>query len=401
VLVAAAATGCGDDEASEPVMMGPSVCTTGTVRTCVGMNNCPGRHVCNSGSYGTCICDQPPLNDGSVNEPDGSMASDASTTEDAAMNEPDGSMMSDAAMNEADSGPDAAPNDECNGGCIPEAPADFEGPFLTFIGGDDPPGCGGAYGDEGPTGSTGLVAPAANCSSCTCDSTSNSCATFVNLEANGNAMCGGAGVCSNTFNQACAELTVGCLDAAATMTRVQASVPANAGACSPSEQDPDIDPPTFAQFAYSCAPDDALAPNGCGSDQLCAPDGPFNGSYCVTREGAHDCPSGSYSERRVFFGGVEDTRDCSACACDRDCDYTVELFPDADTTCGGAASATLSIASPNEAEEASNCAVAPVGTGGTLRAAFSVTGGGTCSASGGEPVGSATGADPITFCCLD
>lgn len=377
-------------------MMEPTGCTTGRVETCVGQNSCAGRHVCNGGAWGMCICDQPPPMDSGMNDLDGSMTmNDASTTDDASMNEPDSSMMSDASMNE----PDAAPTDECNGGCIPEAPADFEGPFLTFIGGNDPPGCGGAYADEGPTGSAGLVAPAANCSSCTCESSSNSCATFVNLEANGNATCS-AGGCTNAFNQACNELAVACLTNE-TMTRVQASVPANAGACSPSAQDPDIDPPAFAQFAYSCAPDDALEPTGCGSEQLCAPDGPFNGAYCVTREGAHECPAGSYSERRVFFGDVEDNRDCSACACDRDCDYTVELFPDADTTCTGAASATLSIDSPNELEEASNCAVAPVGAGGTLRAAFSVTGGGTCAASGGQPVGSATGSDPITFCCLE
>ena len=144
--------------------------------------------------------------------------------------------------------------DECNGGCIPEAPPDSKP--LWVITAARPPGCGGAYGDEGPSGSAGLVAPAANCSSCTCDSTTNSCAAFVNLEANGNAMCGGGGVCSNTFNQACGELAVGCLDAAATMTRVQASVPANAGACSPSEQDPDIDPPASSPrptWSNACA----------------------------------------------------------------------------------------------------------------------------------------------------
>jgi hypothetical protein len=397
VLVAAAAIGCGDDSGGEPVMMEQPACFTGTVRTCVGAQSCAGRKVCMSGGvFGDCICDQPPPRDSGMSELDGSMTTnDASMPDDASLNEPDSSMMGDASMNE----PDAAPTDECNGGCIPEAPADFEGPFLTFIGGNDPPGCGGAYGDEGPTGSAGLVAPAANCSSCTCESSSNSCAAFVNLEANGNATCS-AGGCTNAFNQACSELAVACLTDEI-MTPVQASVPANAGACSPSAQDPDVDPPEFAQFAHSCAPDDALEPTGCESDQLCAPDGPFNGSYCVTRQGTHDCPAGSYSERRVFFGDVEDSRDCSPCACDRDCDYTVELFPDADTTCAGAASATLSIDSPNELEEASNCAVAPVGAGGTLRAAFSVTGGGTCAASGGQPVGSATGSDPITFCCLE
>jgi hypothetical protein len=401
MLAAVAVSGCGDDT-SAPVMEQPSVCVTGTVRTCVGPQSCAGRHVCMSGGgYSTCICDQPsPMNDASTGDPDGSMTmGDASMTDDASINDPDGSMMSDASMNEPDASPDATSSDECNGGCIPEPPADFEGPFLTFIGGNDAPSCGGAYGDEGPTGNAGLIAPAANCSTCTCDSSSNSCATFVNLEAGGNNTCNSGG-CANAFNQACGELAVACLTDETT-TRVQATVPASAGACSPSAQTPDMEPAEFAQVAHTCAPDDALEQTGCEGDELCAPEGPFNGPYCVTREGTHDCPDGPYSDRHVFFGDVEDTRDCSPCACDRDCDYTVELFPDADTTCTGTASATLSIESPNESEEASSCQVAPVGAGGTLRAAFTVTGGGTCAASGGEPEGNATGSDPITFCCLE
>jgi hypothetical protein len=249
-----------------------------------------------------------------------------------------------------------------------------------------------------------LNAPEADCSTCTCDSGgSNSCATYVDLKAGGNNSC--AGGCSSAFNQACAEVSVACLTNETT-TRVQAVLPAGAGACTPSEQDSDVDPAEFAQLAHTCAPDSALTGAGCGGDDLCAPNGPFDGQYCVTREGTHDCPEDGYSDRHVFYGDIADTRSCSECSCDRNCDYTVELFASDNTTCMGAASATLSIASPNESQEASSCETAPVdpepaGPGASLRAAFSVTGNGNCGASGGEPEGTAAGTDPITFCCLE
>lgn len=391
-LIALAAFGCGDDEGGGPpvdMMMGQ--CVSGTVRTCVDrVQSCSGRQLCTNSMFGPCMCSDVPLTDASQPEPDGSViGNDASVLPDASQPEPDAGR---------DSGP--GPSDVCDDGasCIPEPPADFEGPFLTFIGGSSPPSCGGAYADEGPSGRAGLIAPPADCSTCSCESTANSCATYVDVEAGGNASCGGAS-CSVAFSQACGAPAWPCIDGDAT-ANVRAKVPAGAGACTPSAQEPDIEPPSFAQRAHSCAPATPLAASGCDGDRVCAPSGPFDGSYCVTRDGAHDCPDGAYSERHVFYGDVEDNRDCSACECDRDCDYTVELFPEADTTCAGTPSATLSIASPNASQQASSCEDAPVGDPNTLRAAFTVSGTGSCDPSGGEPEGAATGIDPVTFCCL-
>jgi hypothetical protein len=402
-LVALAATGCGDDESSESTPMNNGDCMDGYTYTCFDdARKCSGTAVCRNGAMGACMCSNlPPPNmmDGAVNVPDGSMTNDGSTSEDGSVVMNDAMVTDDGSTPDPDAGEDAAPPNECGGSCVPEVPADFDGPFLTFIGGSDAPSCGGAYDDEGPTGGAGLVAPEADCSACTCNSGGTSdCATYVDLEAGGNNAC--AGGCSIAFNQECGEIDVACLTNEAT-TRVRAVVPAGAGSCTPSEQDPSIDAAEFAQLAHTCAPDVALTGAGCSGDDVCAPDGPFDGQYCVTREGTHDCPEEGYTDRHVFFGDIADTRSCSECSCDRNCDYAVELFADDNTTCMGAASATLSIASPNESEATSSCEAAPVGTGGTLRAAFSVSGNGNCAASGGEPAGTAAGADPITFCCLE
>lgn len=404
MFVALAAMGCGDDESSEPTPMNSGDCTNNAIRTCFDSSrNCSGTSVCRSGVEGPCMCTNvPPPNmmDGAVNVPDGSMMSDGSA-DDGSVVRNDATVMDDGSTPDPQ---DAAPPNECGGSCVPEAPEDFEGPFLTFIGGSDAPSCGGAYDDEGPSGGAGLVAPEADCSACTCDSGgSGDCADYVMLEAGGNNACSGG--CPNSFNQACAAINIACLDDE-TSTRVRAVLPETAGSCAPSAQDPDIDPAAFAQLAHTCAPDSELTGAGCDGDGLCAPDGPFDGQYCVTREGAHDCPDVGYSDRHVFYGDIADTRSCSECSCDRNCDYTVELFASDNTTCMGAASATLSIASPADSEEASSCEAAPVdpapsGPGGSLRAAFSVTGNGNCAATGGEPEGTAAGADPITFCCLE
>jgi hypothetical protein len=245
-----------------------------------------------------------------------------------------------------------------------------------------------------------LVAPEADCSACGCDgSGANSCATFVNLEAGGNNSCSGG--CSNTLAVAdCAEDDWACIDGDPS-ANVRAVLPESAGTCTPSTQDAEIDAPSFAQHARTCAPDQELERNGCGGGELCAPRTPFDGVYCVARDGEHACPDGAYSERHVFYGGIDDDRACSDCECERNCDYTVELFAANDMMCMMAASATLTIDSPTESEAMSSCEDAPVAAGNILRASLTVTGNGQCAASGGEAEGSASGSDPITFCCLD
>lgn len=394
--------GCGDDGAPAADMTPQGECVSGSVFMCFDtIRLCSGRMVCRDGQRGPCMCQAEGPGDASMSEPDGA-APDASAKEDAG-DTPDAAPPGDTEDcdngrdDDGDGDIDCADADCTRSLCVPGAPDGFEGPFLTFIGGSDAPGCSGAYPGEGPSGGVGVVAPPASCSACSCASTSDACATYLDARAGGDASCGGG--CSNTVSEACAAKPWPCLGGAST-ARVQATVPASAGACTPSAQDADVAPATFAQHARTCAPDRELARDGCGQSELCAPGTPFDGAYCVARSGAHDCPDGAYSERRVFYRDIADTRGCTECACERDCDYALALYPDADATCSGSPAATLAISGPTTAEATSACEAAPVGAGDTLRVSFSVTGSGACAASGGAATGSAEGSDPITLCCL-
>ena len=54
---------------------------------------------------------------------------------------------------------------------------------------------------------------------------------------------------------------------------------------------------------------------------MCAPKTPFDGVICVSKTGDLACPNATYSEKHVYYKGVNDTRSCSPCDCDHDCDY--------------------------------------------------------------------------------
>ena len=77
-----------------------------------------------------------------------------------------------------------------------------------------------------------------------------------------------------------------------------------------------------------------------GEGRQCAgavPEG-FDAELCIFNEGEHDCTAGDYSERSVFFAGVDDTRNCSQCECSQTptatCTNDYSLHAEAD--CSGA-----------------------------------------------------------------
>ncbi|PRQ02860.1 hypothetical protein ENSA5_20370 [Enhygromyxa salina] len=57
----------------------------------------------------------------------------------------------------------------------------------------------------------------------------------------------------------------------------------------------------------------------CGANGVCMPpaDAPFDGRVCIAAEGDVQCPGGSYSDRYVYYTGLDDGRSCGACACDK------------------------------------------------------------------------------------
>jgi hypothetical protein len=128
---------------------------------------------------------------------------------------------------------------------------------------------------------------------------------------------------------------------------------------------------------------------GCGAGLLCAraPASPMEPRLCVVRAGEVACPPG-YSEQRVAYGGLADSRGCAPCSCgapfgvsctgtlQEGCGQTgpVNELP---TTCGG-------LSDP----------------GSVLLLATPIAVGGSCLPDGGAPMGSAVPSSPTTVCCM-
>ena len=141
----------------------------------------------------------------------------------------------------------------------------------------------------------------------------------------------------------------------------------------------------------ACESGDALVRGGCASEQVCAPKRPGDASSCIVRTGDHACPAGAYSERRVFFTSIDDTRSCSACNCAQDCSYGFKVHAAADTTCTQAP--VVALAGPGTCSP-----VAPVNQ--SVNVALAINGTGTCAHGGGQPTGAAAGGGAVTACCV-
>src|SRR5262249_33945694 len=134
---------------------------------------------------------------------------------------------------------------------------------------------------------------------------------------------------------------------------------------------------------------------GCSTGQMCLPkpSPPFASGLCIEHPGDVLCPAGAFAAKHVFYGGVNDMRNCDACtgggALGGSC-ATVTVYSSA--TCTNAPIATIKDGSC--AAIASNPDVA-----GRKLTIGPVTGG-SCAPLGGTPIGTATESNPTTFCCI-
>jgi hypothetical protein len=315
-------------------------------------------------------------------------ATDASTTQENCNNDRD---------DDGDGDDDCADSDCDARTCVAAPPSgDWFGPVLLYEGDAAPPACSAGYSTEAVRGGTGITATPATCSACTCTPADPGCAAFLNFETSLSTTCGAAagGTCSFPVNSSCQELNSPCLTQPTGY--VESLLPDTPPTCMPSVQQSTKSAADWARHALACAPDDELARAGCESGELCAPAEPFDGELCIYHYFDVACPAGPYTDRRVYGTLIADTRDCSECDCSHDCDYTWRVFTDADTTCTGAAVATLT--EPNQCSAVSPGSV--TGTGGRIRVSTSVAGTGECTPSGGTATGSAQAQNPVTVCCL-
>lgn len=296
----------------------------------------------------------------------------------------------------------------CTTGVCLSVPTYWNGPLLLWSGlAGQAPEC-----PSGPTGlawqgHSDLVVPDM-CEACTCAPPTGSCALPETLTASTTA-CNALGD-STSFNAppawdgqcdtavqvpagAATSLTIG------TLTVLEKE-------CLPGA--PTI--PGAAKVAAAYWAKDAQSCHGPGflpclnMNSACAPvEDPDNFRVCITREGESECPElegGVFSERLIFYQGINDDRQCSECTCGQPtgsvCRATIAVYSGADLTCSDSALETklassvvpvcLDFALPGQAL-------------GSKSAGATTYAPGTCKPLGGEPSGGATARESFTFCC--
>jgi hypothetical protein len=92
--------------------------------------------------------------------------------------------------------------------------------------------------------------------------------------------------------------------------------PSNGVACAAGGGTAIVSAPAFARVGIGCASQAATAAGCTGTVCQPRPGAPFAAGMCVHQAGDLPCPSGTpFTDRHVFFAGVDDTRGCAACAC--------------------------------------------------------------------------------------
>lgn len=114
---------------------------------------------------------------------------------------------------------------------------------------------------------------------------------------------------------------------------------------------------------------------------------------------AQACPA-EFPERHVFFAGLSDTRECTACSCappeDALCIAAVSAFQDA--SCGGAPMPIFQNAAVGLNASVCYDTSMPLALG-SISATWLAEEPGSCVVTGGEAIGEAVPTDPSVFCC--
>ena len=282
----------------------------------------------------------------------------------------------------------------------------WESPTLLWIGPEDQaPGC-----PRGPTtisyeGHTDLVAPA-TCEVCTCEPPTGSC----------------------TLSSTITASTVGCNIPGGATASFNAPIPWD-GSCDGTIQVPGgsahsvaVEPITIADDVCAAGPTipakvislswdtvalgcDVDLPKGPVDRSICLPDDLLEQGFalCIFRDGEHDCPKEPgtvFTERHVFYQGVQDDRLCSTCSCGPPtgslCKGQLSLYEGNDLTCSGTTFAQIPLSSAQPS--CLDIGLPGQALGGKSAAATTYIPG-TCSPMGGDASGSAIPTEPSTLCC--
>lgn len=280
--------------------------------------------------------------------------------------------------------------------CAPEVPSGWQGP-VSLGRGSAAPACAGEYPTVALEASAGLQDAEIECANCACGAIAGlECVPADEVQG----LPGGFALYSD--NNCQTEGTSHTLLAADECTELTAPMgpgsswlavgqPGGAPRCAPSGGEATLEDIAWLTHAVAC--EGATAAGSCGGTGMCMPPPPegFEAGVCVYQDGDVECPA-DYPERLAFFTGADDTRSCSACACDPpeaiDCMTTAELYTDADC------STLMTIVKAGDCNT-TNPAGVPAAA---IFKAAEVSG--QCSNSGGDPEGTVTPRDPVTVCCV-
>lgn len=278
-----------------------------------------------------------------------------------------------------DTGPAA-----CDGTCVPDVPAGWDGPVVVHEGAGAPPSCPGEFPalvhDELHTG---LQPGAASCD-CDCGDVVGASCGAATLQEAGN-LCIAVVLDPEEFvlaplacvfvNQSPGEMNV-----------IPPALSTAGASCTPQASE-SIPTPTWNGSVRSCG-----VPEGDACDGgTCAPTpgGEFDRT-CIWIAGDASCPAGPYSESFQAYGDYADDRDCTACTCGSPtgvCDGEVVLT---DVSCGGGALYVDSIAAG---------ACWDVGNGYSHAQWFPEVDA-SCAPGGGNLQGDVEPTETVTYCCL-
>jgi hypothetical protein len=240
-------------------------------------------------------------------------------------------------------------------------------------------------------GDSGLSWQPAVCDTCDCDATNVTCSP-IELALYTDNMCNTACFASDLSPNSC----VAVCGTSAILGLKYSSLPSvnmNSGSCVATPPDPLIDTPPvgWATAGRVCSPKDLFP--GCSGAEICLPD-PGAGrdvhGPCVFQSGAvQPCPPG-FDDPHVLYGGVNDTRACSACGCGGEsCGMFALQFELGDVVCGG------NVNTPAVAPD--QCATLSDIQGGQNGVRWNAQP--VCAPFGGAPIGGVTPTNATTFCC--
>ncbi len=274
--------------------------------------------------------------------------------------------------------------------CVAAAPSGFAGPVELFVGTGSLPSCAGGFTQTALNGGTAAVFDPATCSSCQCSAPA-ACASFLDFRVSGAGNCGTGSTCTSTVSASCAQLGSSCLVGQSTVSLEARPIGASSS-CTAGTENATKNAPSWAVQALACAP--PHVGQGCKQAEVCAPArlaSPFQSTLCVYKSGDVACPAATYTDKRVYYTKLDDTRSCSACTCSDTgtCSYAWNVYDTTDTSCASAPVVTLAENQCAQVNPSSD----------KLRVGVGITGAPGCSSGGGQPQGAVSASGAVTVCC--